>query len=102
MCYNKYRKLREVIKMIKANEARAKVREIEQAEKLAIKERAIQFCETEINEKIKLKVAEKGTQLIVKCDPIIKENAWAYLKEQGFVVYYTGVDNLDIRWDKAN
>ena len=88
--------------MIKANEALAKVREIEQAEKLAIKERAIQFCETEINEKIKLKVAEKGIQVIVNCEPELKEDVWAYLKEQGYTVYYTGINNLDIRWNKVD
>ena len=88
--------------MIKANEALAKVREIEQAEKMAIKENAIQFCETEVNTKIKEKVAEKGTMVLVPCDKELKDDAWAYLKEQGYIVYYTGVDNLDIRWGKAN
>ena len=88
--------------MIKANEAMTKVRELEQAEKMIIKERAIKFCETEVNIKIKETVAEKGTRVTVPCDQVIKEDAWAYLKEQGYTVYYAGADNLDIRWDKAN
>ena len=88
--------------MIKANEALAKVREIEQAEKMAIKEKAIQFCETEVNIKIKEKVAEKETMVIIPCDKELKEDAWAYLKEQGYTVYYTGIDNLDIRWNKVD
>ena len=88
--------------MIKANEALAKVKEIEQAEKMAIKERAIQFCETEVNTKIKEKVALKERMVVVNCEPELKEDAWAYLKEQGYTVYFTGINNLDIRWNKVD
>jgi hypothetical protein len=93
---------REVIKMIKANEALAKVNEIERKEKEAIKARAIQFCETVVNTAIEEKIALKGTLTMVHCEPELKEDAYNYLCEQGYTVYYTGIHNLDIRWNKVN
>lgn len=88
--------------MIKANEALARVNELERKAKEAIKERAIQFCETTVNTAIEEKVALKERMVIVNCEPELKEDAWAYLKEQGYTVYYTGINNLDIRWNKVD
>ena len=88
--------------MIKANEALAKVNEIERKEKEAIKDRAIKFCETVVNTAIEEKVALKEKMVLVNCEPELKEDAYNYLREQGYTVYYTGINNLDIRWNKVN
>ena len=88
--------------MIKANEALAKVNEIVRQEKEAIKDRAIKFCETVVNTAIEEKVALKERMVIVNCEPELKEDAYNYLREQGYTVYYTGINNLDIRWNKVD
>ena len=88
--------------MIKANEALAKVNEIERKEKEAIKDRAIKFCETVVNTAIEEKVALKEKMVLVNCEGELKDDAYNYLREQGYTVYYTGINNLDIRWNKVN
>ena len=88
--------------MIKANEALAKVNEIEKKEKEAIKARAIKFCEITVNTAIEEKIALKKRMVIVNFEPELKEDAYNYLREQGYTVYYTGINNLDIRWDKVD
>ena len=88
--------------MIKANEALAKVNEIERKEKEAIKEKAIKFCETVVNTAIEEKIALKGKMVMVNCEPELKEDVYNYLHEQGYTVYYTGINNLDIRWNKVD
>ena len=88
--------------MIKANEALARVNELQRKEKEAIKDRAIKFCETVVNTAIEEKIALKEKMVIVNCEHELKEDAWAYLKEQGYTVYYTGFNNLDIRWQKVD
>ena len=88
--------------MIKANEALARVNEIERKEKEAIKERAIKFCETIVNTAIEKKVALKERMVIINCEPELKEDIYNYLREQGYTVYYTGINNLDIRWNRVD
>ena len=84
--------------MLKANEARERVAVLINEEKEGIKLKAEEFCETVVDKEIKNAVDDKKCRVTVKCNEEIKEEAWKYLRGKGYVVYYCGCENLDIRW----
>lgn len=84
--------------MLKANEARERVTVVIKGEKEAIILKAKEFCETVVDKEIKKAVADKFCRVIVKCNEEIKEEVCKYLRVHGYVVYYCGCENLEIRW----
>lgn len=84
--------------MLKANKARERVAVLIKEEKEGIILKAKEFCETVVDKEIKNAVDSKKCRVIVKCNEEIKEEVWKYLRVHGYVVYYCGCENLDIRW----
>lgn len=84
--------------MLKANEARARVEVLINEEREGIILKAKEFCETVVNEEIKKAVSEKKESIVVSCDKELREEAWKYLRTQGYVTYFCGHSSIDIRW----